>query len=85
MQGSIYQVDKDPLVNIPVFIPDKQTENTLSECCDKIYKIRGKNKNADISEIEKFIDDIVYSAYDLTRNEILTVENTIGAWENSKK
>ncbi len=85
MQGSIYQVDKDPLVNIPVFIPDKQTENTLSECCDKIYKIRGKNKNADISEIEKFIDDIVYSAYGLTRNEILTVENTIGAWENSKK
>ena len=47
MQGSIYQVDKEPLVNIPILIPDKQTESILSECCDKIYEIR-KNDKAQI-------------------------------------
>ena len=85
MQGSIYQVDKDPLVNIPILVPDKQTENILSECCDKIYDIRTNDKSADISEVEQLIDDIVYNAYDLSRDEILIVENTIEEWENSKK
>lgn len=85
MQGSIYQVDKEPLVNIPIVVPDKQTENILSECCDKIYEIRANDKNADISEVEQFIDDIVYNAYYLTKDEILIVEKTIEEWENSKK
>ena len=85
MQGSIYQVDKEPLVNIPILIPDKKTENILSECCDKIYKVKENDKSADISEIEKMVDDVVYSAYALTRDEILTVENTIKEWEESKK
>lgn len=31
------------------------------------------------------VDDVVYSAYALTRDEILTVENTIKEWEESKK
>lgn len=85
MQGSIYQVDKEPLVNIPILIPDKKTENILSECCDKIYKVKENDKSADISEIEKMVDDVVYSAYALTRDEVLTVENTIKEWEKSKK
>lgn len=85
MQGSIYQVDKEPLVNIPILIPDKKTENILSECCDKIYKVKENDKSADISEIEKMVDDVVYSAYALTRDEILTVENIIKEWEESKK
>lgn len=85
MQGSIYQVDKEPLVNIPILIPDKKTENILNECCDKIYKVKENDKSADISEIEKMVDDVVYSAYALTRDEILTVENTIKEWEKSKK
>lgn len=85
MQGSIYQVDKEPLVNIPILIPDKKTENILSECCDKIYKVKENDKSADISEIEKMVDDVVYSAYALTRDEVLTVENTIKEWEKSGK
>lgn len=85
MQGSIYQVDKEPLVNIPILVPDEQTETVLSECCDKIYEIRANDKSADISEIEQFIDDIVYSSYGLTKDEILTVKNTIEEWENMKK
>ena len=85
MQGSIYQVDKEPLVNIPILIPDKQTESILSECCDKIYEIRKNDKSADISQVEQFIDDIVYNSYALTRDEILIVKNTIEEWENSKK
>lgn len=85
MQGSIYQVDKEPLVNIPILIPDKKTENILSACCDKIYKIKENDKSADISEIEKMVDDVIYSAYALTRDEVLTVENAIKEWEKSKK
>ena len=57
----------------------------MSECCDKIYEIRANDKNADISEVEQFIDDIVYNAYALTKDDILIVEKTIEEWENSKK
>ena len=85
MQGATYQVDKAPLLNIPIVIPDKKIENIFIECCDKIYKIREYEKNADISEIEQFIDDIVYSAYGLTKDDVLTVESTIEEWENMNK
>ena len=85
MQGNIYQVDKEPLVNIPILRPDKQTEFLLSEYCDKIYRLRLRNRDADIFGIENEIDDIVYNAYGLTTQEIIEVKNVMKSWETTKK
>ena len=42
---------------------------------DDILKIKNKNSNEDVYEIEEEIDKIVYKLYDLTEEEIRIVEN----------
>ena len=42
---------------------------------NEILKIKNKNSNADISEIEGEIDKIVYELYDLSEEEINIIEN----------
>ncbi len=84
MQGNIFQVDKEPLVNIPILVPDAALEESMKVLFDHIMKVRNSNKNGDISEFEKQIDKLVYEAYGLSTPVIDAIEEELCAWENKK-
>lgn len=80
MQGNIYQIDKKPLLDIPILKPNKHLEKILDDCCDKIYEIRFNNKEADISKIEERIDQLIYQSYGLDEDDIKKIKSIIMEW-----
>jgi adenine-specific DNA-methyltransferase len=86
LQGSFLQVDKVPLLGVPVCVGSKAQQKTIISLVDKIMvlqkEIRGAIENSDLwlklkSEIEKTdarIDAEVYKLYGLTADEIKIIE-----------
>lgn len=81
MQGNNYQIDKEPLISIPILNPTNEENNVLVNIVEKIITItRGAdytvnlNKQIIVKEHEKQIDQIVYELYELTEEEIKIVE-----------
>lgn len=81
MQGSIYQIDKNPLINIPIAVPSAENMDRIKILCSQIRKIR-ISKAADISDIEKEIDSIIFDTYNFDKKDISYIEQIIRNWEN---
>lgn len=77
MQGNNFQLDKDPLVNIPIKLPNLSQENEVAKLVDKIMDQKNLNPKADTSVLEKEIDQQVYKLYELTDEEIAIVEESV--------
>ncbi len=82
MQGNNYQIDKEPLINLPLLQPTEPDQQPFVEIVDKILKITKSDdylqnlaKEAKVKEYEKQIDQMVYKLYGLTDDEIKIVEN----------
>lgn len=84
MQGNIFQVDKAPLVNIPILMPDAALESSMKAIFDQIMEVRKTDKNSDISDFEQQIDELVYAAYGLSVSTIDVIESELSAWENKE-
>lgn len=76
MQGDNYQLDKEPLLKIPISIGSELQVKSLIRFVEEILSIKKGNTYADISYIEKEIDKIVYDIYRLTKEEIEIVEES---------
>lgn len=74
MQGTNYQVDKDPLQGISLPLIDLSLQQPIIDLVDKIIAKKKHNIQADISFEELAIDKEVYQLYDLTDDEIMEVE-----------
>ena len=81
MQGDNYQIDKEPLLNIPINKPKTEIQNMISNIVDSLYDMTGSNdysesikKQEAVKEYEKQIDIIVYKLYDLTYAEVKTID-----------
>jgi hypothetical protein len=63
----------------PFPIPNisETTENMLVDLVDKILKNKKLDKLFDCSDLEKEINRIVYKLYNLSKEEILIIENQI--------
>lgn len=86
MQGSNYQVDKEPLLNIPICNTDNEQlknklinfVNEMIECNQRL--INEKNPDSinriknDIADIDSFIDKTVYSIYNISEEERNIIE-----------
>lgn len=72
LQGNIYQVDKEPLVNIPIVIPDKLQSRKIQELVLKI--ITNIKLSKETTNIENEVNQIVYKLYRLNSEEISIVE-----------
>lgn len=72
MQGVNFQVDKKPLMDIPIKSTFK-AEQTISAIVNHIVHIKNNDKDADIYSYKNQIDLIVYHLYDLTYDEVLIV------------
>ena len=74
MQGSNYQVDKEPLLNIPLPSATSAQQKPIIALVDKILAAKKANPQADTSKEEHKIDELVYKLYGLTEEEIAIVE-----------
>lgn len=81
MQGDNYQIDKEPLLNIPICKPNIDIQNKVSNIVDLIYQVTNSvdymnnlYKQQEVIKYEKQIDVVVYKLYDLTYQEVLTVD-----------
>ena len=73
MQGSNYQIDKEPLMNIPIKIADENIENKIIDLVDEIIELKKLNK--DTQFLEDRIDEMVYELYGLTEEEKELIRN----------
>lgn len=84
--GDLLQIDKGPLLNIPLLKPDENTQDNIALLVDKITKLyqdfRNTSANTDkwhslkteIQKLEQHIDEEVYKLYGLTDEEIKIIE-----------
>ncbi|HEB7554673.1 TPA: Eco57I restriction-modification methylase domain-containing protein [Campylobacter coli] len=78
MQGNNYQIDKEPLLNIPIADTNSKNQKIADELVnsvDEILKAKEEDKNANTQELENKINSLVYKLYNLTEDEIKIIES----------
>ena len=74
LRGGDYHIYPEHLRNLPIPLVPKNQQEQIITPVDKILALKSVNAKADTSALEKQIDDIVYSLYGLTPEEIEIVE-----------
>ena len=74
MQGLNYQLDKEPLQQIPIAVPNVEVQTQIGRIVEEIIGRKSANDNASIQDLENQIDNIVYHLYNLTYDEVLIVD-----------
>lgn len=69
-QGSAYQIDKAPLLEIPIAIPEDV--DLFKNLVDQIMGLKLKGQSS--TEIEAKLDVLIYELYGLTDSEITEIE-----------
>ena len=79
MQGNNYQIDKEPLLSLPLINPtDKKIEKQIETLVDEIINLKQiHGSSTDTTDLETKIDQLVYKLYDLSDKEIEVVEKNI--------
>ena len=82
LQGKLYQIDKNPLMSVPVLIPEENEQTMIIRLVDKILSNTNKHdyfentsRQIEVHMHEKKIDQILYKLYGLTLEEIKIVES----------
>lgn len=78
LRGDDYHIYPEHIRNIPIPKIDsnnKETADKIIALVDEILKAKEKDSNADTKEQEKQIDNLVYSLYNLTDDEITLIES----------
>ncbi len=77
LQGNNYQVDSEPLMNVPIKVGSDVENEMVVDLVDQILVItknpdylENSGKQAKVKNLEKQIDQFVYELYDLTPKEI---------------
>lgn len=73
-KGESLELYQKPLSEIPIKLVSKQVQKNVIDLVDSIIKLKNSNPNNDTTMLENQIDQIVYSIYELTDEEINIVE-----------
>lgn len=74
MQGANYQLDKEPLQQIPIAVPLNDVQEIVAKLVDDILMQKKNNPQADTKSLEREIDFLVYKLYGLSYDEVLIVD-----------
>jgi adenine-specific DNA-methyltransferase len=81
-QGNIYQIDKEPLINIPIKKATVQEQKLFINLVNEIFTIAKSEdysedslKKTKVKKYENQIDQLIYKLYYLNDDEIEIVEN----------
>jgi len=79
MQGNNYQIDKEPLLALPIIKPSGKEEKEITDIVGEICNfIRTKGYSEEqIRKYQRQIDQLVYKLYNLTEEEIKIIEEEI--------
>ena len=80
IQGNNFQIDKEPLLSIPIPFINQNNEiikDQIASLVDKIILSKQQNPQADTSDLENQIDIMVYKLYDLTYDEVKIIDPEI--------
>ena len=77
MQGSNYQVDKEPLQNIPLPLIPTDQQQPIIELVEQILAAKKQDTQADTSALEHAIDLLVYHLYGLTFDEVKMIDESV--------
>ena len=72
-QGENFQVDTSELVGIPIISPSDDAVKRISSLVKEINRILEQDKTADITDLERQIDVIIFHLYGLSYNEVLLI------------
>jgi len=75
LQGENFQIDSDPILESPLYKPEDQVIDEISEIVDTI--IMNLSQNLDITTLENRLNKIIYKVYNLSEQDIITIENDI--------
>jgi len=85
--GDLLQIDKGPLIQIPIFVGNEKQQKAIIQLVDKILKLNKELKELtensekwnslkrEIEKVDKKIEEDVYKLYGLTEEEIKIIEN----------
>lgn len=74
MQGLNYQLDKEPLQQIPIAVPEVKVQANIGRIVEEIIDLKSADENASIRNLETQIDCIVYHLYGFTYDEVLIID-----------
>ena len=75
MQGSNYQIDKEPLLKIPIVEPTAKNKSMVNEIVNFVDKIlESKAKGVDSNEYESETDSLVFTLYNLTPDDVKIIK-----------
>jgi adenine-specific DNA-methyltransferase len=88
MQGSQFQVDKEPILEIPIFIPTEKQQEKIEKNVNKIIELKDEINSAktesdksfyerQINGFEVEIDDLIYELYNIPETDQLIIENIL--------
>jgi adenine-specific DNA-methyltransferase len=60
----------------PIKIASKETQKPIINLVDQILTLKKTNPQADTSDLENEIDELVYQLYELTPEEVEVVKNS---------
>ena len=70
------RISLSTLKNLPIKLPNKDFESKIHDCVTQIIESKKLNPNVDICSLEKEIDQLVYTLYGLTEEEIKIIEQS---------
>jgi len=83
MQGTNFQIDKEPLINLPLVKPNPEIQKQFINLVNKILAVtkdddylENSTKQAKVKRYEQQIDQMIYKLYGLTAEEIEIIERT---------
>jgi adenine-specific DNA-methyltransferase len=74
MQGNNFQIDKGPLLELPLIEANTEVQNEISRLVAEIISLKHQSPAADTTALENQIDQLVYELYGLTEEEVGIVE-----------
>jgi adenine-specific DNA-methyltransferase len=77
MQGNNFQLDKEPLIDIPLIEIPKPDQQSIIEIVNQILALKKEKPTSDTTDLEAKIDQLVYQLYELTEEEIAIVEGSV--------
>lgn len=78
MQGENYQVDKEPIMDIPLpSKPTKEQQDKIGKLVEEIISAKKANHDADTSKLESQIDILVYHLYGLSYEDAIVIDSTL--------
>ena len=76
-QGDSYQVDLDPLLELPLKTPNEKTKSKIISLVEEIIELKSSDPSDKVNKQEKEIDKLVFELYSLEKLDVEQIQSEI--------